>query len=94
MSAEKIKHFYFTVSATLTSVLLLLILYGCWTYRKFVILNRRPEGISMIFNFRRRLESLNKRNEILARRRSRGLGDGKTSSNSQNEKHLQQKLLN
>jgi hypothetical protein len=34
MSVDKIKHFYVTVSVTLTSVLLLLIIYGCCTYRK------------------------------------------------------------
>jgi hypothetical protein len=34
MSTDKIKHFYVTVSVTLTSVLLLLIIYGCCTYRK------------------------------------------------------------
>ncbi|CAG9800682.1 unnamed protein product [Chironomus riparius] len=73
MSVDKIRHFYITVSVTLTSVLLLLIIYGCCIYRK------------------RRLEDLNKRNEVLARRRSRGLGDGQTNST---ERHLHQKLIN
>jgi len=34
MSADKIKHFYITVSVILSSVLLLLIMYGCYTYRQ------------------------------------------------------------
>jgi hypothetical protein len=36
MSTDKIKHFYVTVSVVLSSVFMLLVLYGCYTYRKFV----------------------------------------------------------
>lgn len=36
MSTDKIKHFYVTVSVVLSSVFMLLVLYGCYTYRKLV----------------------------------------------------------
>jgi hypothetical protein len=39
MSTDKIKHFYVTVSVVLSSVFMLLVLYGCYTYRKFVELS-------------------------------------------------------
>lgn len=92
MSTDKIKHFYVTVSVVLSSVFMLLVLYGCYTYRKFVELIVLDAGFFWIFPlFRRRIESINKRNLVDARRKSKSSTN--SNSNQQNDRHPNQKLL-
>ncbi|CRK97540.1 CLUMA_CG010928, isoform A [Clunio marinus] len=77
MSTEKIKHFYFTVTVSLSCFFLLLLFYGWYTLRK-----RRNQSLTQqsIASFRRRTN-----NEPRSNRGSN------TSSNF--DKHFQQSLL-